>query len=180
MKISLLTDDKYLRAQAELLLSREASLSFLPDPKADITLLDVDTKEEKRGMGGRVIRLSRHAGVGDETLPLPFDFYRSLKRSDLARLTLGEGGRTCFVDGRSVKLTSHEYALLALLVSKKGAFAKREEISEVIFGGGGDNMINLYIHYLREKLESGAEKIILSSRKQGYAINENFLGGKIC
>ena len=35
--------------------------------------------------------------------------------------------------------------------------------------------MNVYIHYLREKLEADGEKIILSSRSHGYKIDEKYL-----
>ena len=52
---------------------------------------------------------------------------------------------------------------------------------KTVWGDGADGgVLNVYIHYLREKLEAGGEKIILSSRKQGYKIVEKYLknGGK--
>ena len=180
MKISVITKDKYLVTQAELILAGRATVSLDPDPEADITLLDVDTAAKATAQGKRIIRLSRIRGMADETIPLSFDFYNSLTDGCRAGIALSDEDRTCTVDGRLVKLTSLEFSLLSLLVSKKGEYASREQISEVIFGGGGDNMINLYIHYLREKLENGSERIIISSRKQGYAINKEFLGGKVC
>ena len=182
MKISVITGDKYLAMQAELMLSESADLCFSADDGADITLLDIDTAEKKDLPYGKLIRLSRREGEGDITLPLPYSFYSSLISSagDSARLSMSKNKKECSLDGRTIKLTSHEYSLLFLLYSRGGDYAGREEISKTVFGGGGDNMINLYIHYLREKLESGSEKIILSSRKLGYAINADFLGGKIC
>ena len=177
MKISVISNDKYLITQAELLLSKRGAVVFSPDADADITLWDKDTAENVSVQGKKIISLSRISGEADELIPLSFDFYNSLGESGGRRLTLSEGDRTCFLDARAVKLTSHEYSLLSLLVSKGGDYAPREEISKVIFGDAGDNMINLYIHYLREKLEGGSEKIIISSRKLGYAINKEFLGG---
>ena len=41
--------------------------------------------------------------------------------------------------------------------------------------------MNVYVHYLREKLEYNGEKVIISSRKNGYKIDERFFprdGGK--
>ena len=39
-----------------------------------------------------------------------------------------------------------------------------------------EKTVNVYIHYLREKLESGGEKIIISSRNMGYKIDSKYLG----
>ena len=81
--------------------------------------------------------------------------------------------------GEKIKLTELEYALFSLLY-KRQSFVSREEILASVWHGEADGgIINVYVHYLREKLEKGGEKIILSSRKLGYGISENFLGGKI-
>ena len=180
MKITLLTRDKYLRAYAEMLLRGKAELSFGDAEGSDITLLDVDTVTAEK-TSGRLIRLSKEADKADVTLPLTRSFFSSLSdKAGEARLTLGADGRSCVLDGRQVKLTAHEYALLSLIVSRGGEYVARDEISRAVFGGGNDNLINIYVHYLREKLEGGSNKIILSSRKLGYAVNKEFLGGAIC
>ena len=48
---------------------------------------------------------------------------------------------------------------------------------------GGDDadggILNVYVHYLREKLEKRGEKIIISSRKSGYKIDEKYLKGEV-
>ena len=36
-------------------------------------------------------------------------------------------------------------------------------------------VLNVYIHYLREKLETEGEKIIFSTRKMGYKIDKKYL-----
>ena len=60
---------------------------------------------------------------------------------------------------------------------KTGAkdFSKAEILRHVWGGDADDGIVNVYVHYLREKLEAGTEKIILSSRGNGYKINEKFL-----
>ena len=117
MKISVITKDKYLRTEAELILEGKAELSFGMDDNADITLIDLDTVPFSDG-AGRVIRLSRTEGVGDETIPLPFSFFAALTESQSsARLILDPHKRSCILDGETVKLTSHEYKLLSLIAS---------------------------------------------------------------
>ena len=74
-------------------------------------------------------------------------------------------------------MTELEAALLALLISADGDFVSREEILKRVWQNDADpGIINVYIHYLREKIERG-EKIILSSRKRGYGIDEKYLRG---
>jgi len=51
----------------------------------------------------------------------------------------------------------------------------REELLSRVWGNDTDpGVLNVYVHYLREKLERGGEKIILSSRKCGYRISEKY------
>ena len=51
-----------------------------------------------------------------------------------------------------------------------------EELHGKVFGENNTpGLLNVYIHYLREKIEGEDEKIILSSRKQGYKINERYI-----
>lgn len=122
----------------------------------------------------------REDARGDE-LPYPFT-RRELEdairgRNEKIRLYL-EDSRTARLDGRVICLTELEARLLALLISRCGEYIRKEEILSEIWGEGQSlGIVNVYIHYLREKLEVG-EKILLSSRKLGYKIDERYIGGK--
>jgi DNA-binding response OmpR family regulator len=75
------------------------------------------------------------------------------------------------------KLTEAEFALLEVLVECGGEFIKREELLSRVWGDNADpGVVTVYIHYLREKLEKNGEKVIISSRKNGYKISERFVG----
>ena len=70
---------------------------------------------------------------------------------------------------------------MSVIYGAGGEFISREEILERVWKNSADSgVINVYVHYLREKLERHGEKIILSSRKGGYRIDEKYLGGEIC
>ena len=87
--------------------------------------------------------------------------------------------RCAILYGERIKLTEVEFSLLSLLYSHGGKYVSRDEVLNKIWNGEADGgVINVYIHYLREKLEKHGEKIILSSRKNGYCIDEKFLGGE--
>ena len=147
--------------------------------EADITLVDADSREEFIADG---IKMTRHGAVDNE-IPIPFplgfierliggeDSQRSIQISDTERCAL--------LHGRRIRLTEVEYSLLKLLIDREGEFVSREELLEKVWNNSADGgVINVYIHYLREKLETGGEKIIISSRKHGYKISENFTGGR--
>ena len=97
------------------------------------------------------------------------------------RLMLSALERACVIDGESVHLTELEYKLLSLLVSRGGEFFPKDDLCEALFDGGGYGMLNLYIHYLRTKLEGDKRRIIISQRNRGYKINEEFIkGDSVC
>ena len=100
--------------------------------------------------------------------------------TDAARLTVSDDGKRAVLDGVEISLTEVEGRLLLAILSGRGEYVSREELSRRVWGGASAGLLNVYIHYLREKLEYRGEKIILASRKSGYKIDERFLGGKIC
>lgn len=90
---------------------------------------------------------------------------------DAGRLTLDREARVAVLDGRRIKLTELEAALLCELMSREGEYVCRAELIRRVWGeDGNDGLINLYIHYLREKLEPDSERFIFSSRKLGYKL----------
>jgi two-component system, OmpR family, response regulator MprA len=77
---------------------------------------------------------------------------------------------------RIVVLTSREYQLLLLLLRHGGRVVSRERILQEIWadqGGGSSNVIEVYVRYLRQKLEAGGERRLLHTvRGQGYCLSE--------
>ena len=179
MKVAILTKDIYLFRRIELELQGHCETVPYGDP-ADVLIIDSDT-ENAAEFDGRLLRLSRRDADAD--LPIPFlrgKLLSYVKNGASARLTLDPLTQTAILDGASVKLTGQESALLGFLMSKRGEFASREEISREVWGGASDGLINIYIHYLREKLERSGEKIIISSRSHGYKISEKYLEVSLC
>jgi DNA-binding response OmpR family regulator len=97
-----------------------------------------------------------------------------LEKRDTGRLILTKDTRTVQLGDRSVKLTEVEFRLLSVLASAgAGEYVSRERLIREVWGEGVDGgVVNVYIHYLREKLEKDGERIIISSRREGYKINE--------
>lgn len=114
-------------------------------------------------------------------LPLPLGLAADLLKDRKAPMPfrLLEKERALRFYSEKIHLTEVEYSLLAALVSAKGEFIRREDLRAAVWGAEGtDSLLNVYIHYLREKLELGGEKVILSSRKAGYAIAKKFVEGE--
>lgn len=82
-----------------------------------------------------------------------------------------------FFDGkREVKLTLKECQLLELLMKNKGQVITKEQILDRIWGFEIDayfNNVEIYIHYLRKKLDCGGSDIrITTVRGIGYCLEE--------
>ena len=108
----------------------------------------------------------------DEVLgsPMP-DAANKKKKSASDGIILHSKERSAVFRGENVKLSKKEFALLSLLLSKRGDVVTREEAAQIFGGEGGTNVVDVYIKYLRQKLdEHFGVKIISSVRGKGYAI----------
>ena len=76
--------------------------------------------------------------------------------------------------GRSIALTAREYQLLLVLIERAGQVLSREAILAGIWSdqqGAASNVIEVYVRYLRQKLEAGGERrLIHTVRGQGYCL----------
>jgi len=77
---------------------------------------------------------------------------------------------------RLLDITNKEYELLHLFLSNACRVLTREEIMERIWGydySGESNVLEVYIGYLRGKMESDGEKRLLHTvRGVGYVLKE--------
>ncbi len=79
-----------------------------------------------------------------------------------------------YVKGKKVNLTTTEFNILKILLSKKGWVFSREKILEELWQGEKaviDRTVDVHIKKLREKLKEGG-KIIKNIRGVGYKIEE--------
>jgi two-component system response regulator MprA len=91
-------------------------------------------------------------------------------------LTLNPRTRQVFRSGREIQLTAKEFDLLELFMRHPNQVLTREMIYEHIWNydfGGESNIIEVYVRYLRTKLEAGdASRLIQTVRGVGYALRE--------
>lgn len=118
-------------------------------------------------------------GEGEElSLPLSLPKIKERVRqrnSSVGRRLLIDGENSfAMLDGEKIKLTDTEERLLSLLLTAEDYVSRSEILDKVFHGNENGGLINVYIHYLREKLEKRGERIILSSRNLGYKIDERF------
>ena len=77
---------------------------------------------------------------------------------------------------KEIGLTTKEYALLEYLMRNAGTVVTRTKISEHVWDIDFDtftNTIDVYINYLRKKIDSGAKKkLIHTVRGRGYILKE--------
>ena len=179
MRIAIVTKDKYLMRKIELELSH--GFTLCDAASADVVIADMRAGVPR--VGQRTVLLSPEKGEGDLTIPFAIGELRALldygnEAESAPRLTLDETGRAAVLDGRRIPLTAHEYSLLSLLIGGGGEYVTRETIMRSVWNGGNDRLVNIYVHYLREKLEGDGERIIISSRGEGYRIKECYLWRK--
>lgn len=93
----------------------------------------------------------------------------------VADLVMNLDGREIFRGGRRVELSAKEFELLELLARNPGKVFSRFEIEEKVWPEytGGSNVVDVYIGYLRRKLEEGGERrLVHTVRGVGYVLRE--------
>src|SRR5579863_2133120 len=83
--------------------------------------------------------------------------------------------------GRAVELSPKEYALLEFLLRNPGRPVTRAAIIEEVWRIHGDsitNVVDVYINYLRRKIDTGADHALIRTiRGVGYQIGGNHRAG---
>ena len=129
---------------------------------------------------------------GDYYLVKPFDFKELMavvramtrkytgNRSNLytiADLTLDAQGKTVTRAGRSIELTSKEFALLEYMLRNRGVVLTREMIENNLWNydyEGGTNIVDVYVGYLRRKMDTGFDKkLIHTVWGSGWVLRED-------
>lgn len=78
--------------------------------------------------------------------------------------------------GREIRLSGKEFSLLRYMVQNAGTVLSRDRLEQHIWNydfTGGSNVIDVYIRYLRKKIDEGYEqKLIHTVRGVGYVLRE--------
>ena len=129
---------------------------------------------------------------GDYNLVKPVDFkelmvvVRAMTRKytgnrsydyTIADLTLDAQGKTVTRAGRSIELTSKEFALLEYMLRNRGVVLTREMIENNLWNydyEGGTNIVDVYVGYLRRKMDTGFDKkLIHTVWGSGWVLRED-------
>ncbi|NKQ55342.1 response regulator transcription factor [Amycolatopsis sp. K13G38] len=88
-------------------------------------------------------------------------------------LTLDEDSREVHRAGESVSLTATEFELLRFLMRNPKRVLSKAQILDRVWSydfGGQANIVELYISYLRKKIDAGREPMIHTMRGAGYVL----------
>lgn len=140
------------------------------------------------------IALGLNAG-GDDYLAKPFKFIELIARINallrrtnsnksiplktiikVADVEIDDNAKTVIRNGDKILLTATEYRLLMYLVANKGRVLSRldilEQVWEISFNLG-TNVVDVYINYLRKKIDASYEpKLIHTVIGMGYVLKE--------
>lgn len=174
--------DVLLPGRSGIAVCREVRRAGVRTPILLLTALD-QTEDKVAGLD---------AGADDYlTKPFPFDELfarlRALARRPRQYLPEGSGGAIVVGDlvvdplrhevqrgGELVILTAREFALLEVLARNAGRVMTRAQLADRVWPDGteaGSNVLETYIHYLRDKLErDDGERLIVTVRGVGYIL----------
>lgn len=95
----------------------------------------------------------------------------------IADLTLDCASHQVQRNGKTINLSAKEYQLLEYLMHNQGIVLSREKIEDHIWNydyEGGTNVVDVYISYLRKKIDDGyTNKLIHTVRGRGYVLRED-------
>lgn len=91
-------------------------------------------------------------------------------------LALDTGTRSAWRGSREIALTTTEYELLLQFLRHPRQVLEKEQLTEKVWGydfGGNYNVLEVYVRYLRQKLEAAGEpRLIHTLRGAGYVLRE--------
>lgn len=94
----------------------------------------------------------------------------------LADLEVHLDTRKVFRAGEEIRLSGKEFSLLRYMIQNQGIVLSRDKLEQHIWNydyAGGSNVIDVYIRYLRKKIDDGYEKkLIHTVRGAGYVLKE--------
>lgn len=116
---------------------------------------------------------------GDYYLTKPFDFkelaavVRVMTRKytgnrsniyTMADLSIDTAAKTVVRAGRRIELTAKEFSLLEYMMRNRGVVLSREMIENNLWNydyEGGTNVVDVYVGYLRKKMDTGFDKKLI-------------------
>lgn len=91
-------------------------------------------------------------------------------------ITLNDYTKKVSKNNEEISLTTTEYKLLFYFMQNKNRVLSRTDILEAVWGVDydlGTNVVDVYVNYLRKKMDNSDEKIIHTVIGMGYVLKEN-------
>ncbi|ROS75771.1 two-component system OmpR family response regulator [Curtobacterium sp. PhB130] len=160
-------------------------LDRLRDARDDVRVLFLTARDSSED------RLAGLTRGGDDYLTKPFGVAELLVRARiLARtsarvastaaagiavgdLVLDEDSRTVTRAGDAIELTPTEFELLRYLARNANRVLSRENILTNVWGmdfGSSSNLVDMYVSYLRRKVDAGRSPLVQTVRGAGYVL----------
>lgn len=179
---------EYDAAVLDIMMPKKSGLEVLRAIRAKGLRTPVLLLTAKDNVSDRVNGLDAGA---DDYLTKPFSFEELLARIRVMLRRLGDRTDNCcriddlIVDcdsrsvtrnGAPIQLSAKEFAILEYLACNKGIVLSRDKIEQHIWNydySGGSNVVDVYIRYLRKKIDDGFDKkLIHTVRGAGYVLKE--------
>lgn len=172
----------------DIMMPRLSGMEVLKQLRASGSRVPVLLLTAKDSVSDRVAGLDAGA---DDYLVKPFAFdellarlrvmlRRESGRQDhcyrIANLTVDCDARTAYRDNIAIALSSKEFSILEYMACNQGIVLTRDKIEQHIWNydyEGGSNVVDVYIRYLRKKIDDGySPKLIHTIRGTGYVLKE--------
>ena len=172
----------------DIMMPKKDGLSLLKELRNSKSRVPVLLLTAKDSISDRVAGLDSGA---DDYLIKPFSFDElcariraMLRKADsspsnvftVADLSVDTASKKVRRGEKDIELSAKEYALLEYMIRNKGIVLSREKIENHIWNfdyEGGTNVVDVYISYLRRKIDGGeAVKLIHTVRGAGYVLKE--------
>ncbi len=185
---SMIKNEAYDLVILDLMLPKKDGISLCQQLRKENNIVPIIMLTAKDSISDKVKGLDSGA---DDYLTKPFAFeellariralLRKKEKKESTKLQVGELELDLLThkvtrSGKEIILTTREFSLLEYLIRNKGIVITRTMISEHVWDINFDtftNVIDVYINYLRNKIDHGFEKkLIKTIRGRGYIIND--------
>lgn len=172
----------------DIMMPKKDGLSVLREIRADNNHVPVLLLTAKDGIDDRVKGLDAGA---DDYLVKPFAFEELMARIrvmlrkpvtvktnvyTVADLSVHIDTMKVYRGNKEIKLSGKEFSLLRYMIQNAGIVLSRDRLEQHIWNydfSGGSNVIDVYIRYLRKKIDDGFDnKLIHTVRGAGYVLKE--------
>jgi two-component system alkaline phosphatase synthesis response regulator PhoP len=99
---------------------------------------------------------------------------RKSSKLEVGGLKLDLDKHICYKNGKQINLTPREFDILSLILSKKGAIVKREEVLTKIWGTDVSletRTIDMHINSIRKKIGDTNASVIVTLYGVGFKVN---------